>query len=76
MDTGNGSVSSEHRKPHNSVSKSADPLSVSPSQTSPKSPRSPRMHVKDNKQSPKHDKQPHSPKDGHSKKGKVFKNNS
>ncbi|KAF7812775.1 programmed cell death protein 4 [Senna tora] len=55
MDISNGSISSENH---------AEKLSVSTLQTSPKSPRPPKVHVKCNKQTPKHDKQPHSPRHG------------
>ncbi|XP_028763956.1 uncharacterized protein LOC114722168 [Neltuma alba] len=74
MDISNGSTAKEHRKPHESVSKGADSLSVSPLQTSPKSPRpcgsprSPRFQVKGGKQSSNHEKHPQSPRDGCPKK--------
>ncbi|KAJ7969748.1 Programmed cell death protein 4 [Quillaja saponaria] len=65
MDFSDGFVSNEHRELHKAASESADPLSVSPLQVSPKSPRSPGVHGKYNKGSPvKHDRKSYSPKDG------------
>ncbi|KAI4352788.1 hypothetical protein L6164_007008 [Bauhinia variegata] len=69
MDFRDGFVSNEHLELHRSASESADPSTVSPLQISPKSPKSPRVHGKLNKQSPKHGRQLCSPKDGRPKKG-------
>lgn len=85
MEYSDGFVSNEHRELHQSVSESADPLSVSPLQISisprspkspkspgsPRSPSSPRCRQGTSKGgSPlKDDKHSHSPKDGRPKKG-------
>ncbi|KHN32821.1 Programmed cell death protein 4 [Glycine soja] len=57
MDFGEGYVSNEHRELHQSATESADPLSVSPLQLSPKSSRSP-----NSPRSPKSPRTPQSPR--------------
>ncbi|XP_015073139.1 programmed cell death protein 4 [Solanum pennellii] len=61
MDITAGKLSNEHKEQFRSASESADPLTVSALQISPKSPRSPK--------SPKSPKSPRSPGDRHSKHG-------
>lgn len=78
MDFNDGYVSKEHRELHQSVSESADSVSISALQLSPKSPKSPKsprslkVQVKGSNWSPKNNRQSHSPKDGRPKKGGVF----
>lgn len=89
MDFTAGKLSNEHKEQLRSASESADPLTVSLLQISPKSPRSPKSpkspksprspgdrhskHGSDRGSPLKNKKSSHSPRDGRPKKGKLIK---